>query len=278
MRRPWNSFLPLALLPVFIARLAIAFVMLAVIVTLARTAHAETAPAIVRIAYTEFPPIEYRNEQGEPAGLFVELTRKVVEEAGFEAEFIYLPVSRIYLYLKNGTVDLWLGLSGVPSLKEEVLESWVNVFPVQLSAWYRETTEPLTHLDQLNNKSVIVIGGYTYGGLLSWLKASDLIRLTEAPNHRAAIDMLKLNRGDYVLDYRQPVQNILNQPSDSIIRESGIRTRNSAWLFSLASPRAALLRDELDDAYLRMINRGEVPPIQEFTSDFFIPGFPEEHR
>ncbi|HDZ39651.1 MAG TPA: transporter substrate-binding domain-containing protein, partial [Marinobacter sp.] len=239
---------------------------------------ADSVRGSVRIAYTEFPPIEFQNEKGEPAGLFVELTRKVVEEAGYDAEFIYLPVSRIYLYLKNGTVDLWLGLSGVPSLEKEVLESWVNVFPVQMSAWHLETTEPLTHLDQLNNRTVIVIGGYTYGGLLSWLEASSRIRLTEAPNHRAAIDMLKLKRGDYVLDYREPVQKILIQPSDRRVRESKIRTRNSAWLFSLASPRAALLRDELDDAYLRMVNRGEAPPVQDVTPGFFIPGFPRAHR
>lgn len=278
MLRFRNSFLLSGLRAVSVVRLATVLVILAVIVTAAKPTRAETAPNAVRIAYTDFPPVQYRNEKGEPAGLFVELTQKVVEEAGYKAEFIFLPVSRIFLYLKNGNVDFWPGLSGVTSLEGTVLESWVNVFPVQLSAWYRDTTEPLTHLDQLNNTSVIVIGGYSYGGLLEWLKASKRIRLTEAPNHRAAIDMLKLNRGDYVLDYRQPVQNILSQPSDSLIRESEIRTRNSAWLFSLASPRAALLRDELDDAYLRMVNRGDAPPMQNISSKAFIPGFPEEHR
>lgn len=278
MRRPWNSLLPSAFLPVSIPWQAVAFALLATVAILASPVRADTVPDTVRIAYTEFPPLEYQTPDGKPAGQFVELTRKVVEEAGYRAEFIFLPVGRIFLYLKNGTVDVWPGLSGTPDLEGEVLESWAQVFHVQLSAWYRDTTEPLKHLDQLNDKSVIVINGYTYGGLLAWLKASDRIRLTEAPNHRAAIDMLKLNRGDYVLDYRQPVKQILNEPSDRIIRESEIRTRNATWLFSLASPRAALLRDELDEAYLRLARRGEVPPVRESDSDFVIPGFPEEHR
>src|SRR5690554_3144090 len=168
MRRLWNRHLVLAQLRSFAARILMVVATLAV-VSPAGHALNDVARSKVRIAYTEFPPAEYRNEQGNPAGFFVELTRKVVEEAGYEAEFIYLPVSRVYLYLKSGAVDLFPGLSNTPVLKYDVLESWVNVFPTRLNAWHLETTEPLTHFDQLEGKTVIVIGGYTYGGLLTWL-------------------------------------------------------------------------------------------------------------
>ncbi|PCM44050.1 substrate-binding periplasmic protein [Marinobacter sp. ANT_B65] len=232
----------------------------------------------LRIAYTEFPPIEYQNERGEPAGPFIELTRKVVEEAGYEAEFIFLPVSRIYLYLKSGTIDLWPGLAGIPSLQGEVLESWVNAFPVKLNVWYLEDTDALTHFEQLKGKSVIVIAGYTYGGLLSWFERTEYVTLTKAPDTRAALEMLKLKRGDYVLDYLQPLKEILTYPSDSKIRGSELRSRYAAWLFSLASSRAALLRDELDDAYLRLVRRGVVSPVRDTDSDYIIPGFPDGPR
>ncbi len=49
------------------------------------------ASSTARVAYVEFPPISYRNEQGEPAGEFVDITRKVAAEAGYQLEFIYLP-------------------------------------------------------------------------------------------------------------------------------------------------------------------------------------------
>lgn len=252
--------------------------LLLVISALANPVFAETDSTTLRIAYTEFPPIEYQNEQGEPAGIFIDLTRRVVEEAGYKPEFIYLPVSRIYLYLKSGVIDLWPGLSNIPSLQGEVLESWVNAYPVQLSVWYLESSEPLLHFDQLEGKTLIVIGGYTYGGLLAWFEASGQTILTEAPNNRAALEMLKLKRGDYVLDYRQPIEEILTQPEDSMIRESELRSRYTAWLFSLANPRAALLREELDDAYLRLVSRGEAPPLRDFDSGFVIPGFPDGPR
>ncbi|WP_254774396.1 ABC transporter substrate-binding protein [Marinobacter sp. AC-23] len=239
--------MPPNLLFAFVARLGVTVTLLAMIV-LAGPALANADGNKLRIAYTEFPPAEYQNEQGEPAGFFTELTRKVAEEAGYEAEFIYLPVSRVYLYLKSGDIDLFPGLSEVPALKSEVLESWVNVYPTRLDAWHLESSEPLTHFNQLEGKTVIVIGGYTYGGLLSWLENSERIRLTEAPNSRAALEMLKLKRGDYILDYREMVEEILAQPSDRGVRGSEVRSRYSAWLYSLASPRAALLREAFDDA------------------------------
>ncbi|MBK1851630.1 transporter substrate-binding domain-containing protein [Marinobacter sp. 1-4A] len=277
MQKIWRSHCASVSIRHFFARRVIVFALWGLVV-LAKPVLADTGGNAVRIGYTEFPPIEYQNEQGQPAGYFIELTRKVVEEAGYEPEFIYLPISRAYLYLKSGAIDLFPGLSGVPVLQGEVLESWVNVYPVKLYAWHLEDSTPLTHFDQLEGKTVIVINGYTYGGLLSWLEKSDRIRLTEAPNNRAALEMLRLKRGDYVLDYLEPAEEILRQQPTHRIRGSELRSRYSAWLYSLASPRASLLREELDDAYLRLLSRGEVAPVREFKAGFVIPGFPEEHR
>lgn len=255
---------------------ALATMLVAAGLMVAGPAQADGDRPVLRIAYAEFPPIEYRNADGEADGLFIDLTRKVAEEAGYTPDFIYLPVSRIYLYMQNGNIDVWPGMTGIPSLKDAVLETWVSPIPVQLSAWYVEGTPPLTHLDDLNGKALIVIGGYTYGGLLGRLEAFDNIDITEAPNHRSGIDMLKRNRGDYLLDYRQPVREILTHPSDRMLRDSEVRTRNGAWIFSLANPRAAILREEFDDAYLRLVERGEVPPARELNKGFFIPGYPED--
>ena len=253
------------------------FLMLA-LAGMAVSAQEEADRKTLRVAYLEFPPVTYQAADGTPAGSFIELTRKVAAEAGYEPEFLYLPVSRVYLYLSNGAIDVWPGAAGVPDLQRNILESWVSPFPAYLSAWYREDTPPLEHLDQLHQKRVIVIGGYTYAGLLSWLENDSGIRVTKAPNHRSAVDMLKRKRGDYLLDYRQPVLDILVKERDDIIRESKIRARNTAWIFSLANPRAALLRDEFDDAYLRLVEEGEVPPVREITEWYTIPGYPEALR
>lgn len=246
--------------------------------TSASLAASESVNKTLRIAYVEFPPITYQASDGRPAGSFIELTRKIAVEAGYEPEFLFLPISRVYLYLRNGRIDVWPGSANVPALNGEVLETWVTPLATQLSAWYLEGTEPLTHFDQLQGKTVITIGGYTYGGLLYWLEAEGSIDVTQAPNYRAALEMLKLGRGHYLFGHRDPVVETLTMPKDDKIRESAIRLRNLTWLFSLANPRAAILREEFDDAYIRLAEKGEVPPIRNLGESFVIPGFPEQYR
>jgi len=242
-----------------------------------RADGAEAFPEL-RIAYVEFPPYTYRNASGEAAGSVIDITRKVVEEAGYRPAFIHLPVSRVYLYLGNGDIDVWPGLSGIPVLRNSVLESWSSPMPVYLSAWYLQSTQPLAHFGQFDGKRIILVGGYTYRGLAAWLENRDKVRVTQAPNHRAGLDMLKRGRGDYLLDYREPVREILELPGDRDIRETKVRTRHVAWLFSLANPRAAVLREAFDDAYARLVERGEVPPQDHPDNGFVIPGFPEQFR
>ncbi|MBD3639385.1 MAG: transporter substrate-binding domain-containing protein [Marinobacter sp.] len=263
----------------FTARLCawLTIALMAIATPLSR-AEAPEYGGVLRIAYNEFPPFAHHTESGEASGLIIDMTRKVVEEAGYKPEFLFLPISRIYLYLKNGTVDAWPGLTDIPQLEGEVLESWAQPMTVQLSAWYLDGKAPLNHFDDLKGKTVIVIGGYTYAGLIQWLQESDEILVTEAPNHRAAIDMLKRHRGDYVLDYHAPVQEILTQRSDNVVRESEVRSRTAAWLFSLANPRAAILREAFDDAYLRLVRRGELPVMPPHGQSYVIPGFPDAYR
>ena len=241
-------------------------------------AQSDNAGKPLRVAYVDFPPMTYQASDGSAAGSFIELTRKVAVEAGYEPEFVFLPISRVYLYLRNGRIDVWPGSANVPALDGEVLETWVSPLATQLSAWYLEGTAPLMHFDQLQGKTVITIGGYTYGGLLYWLEAKGSIEVTEAPNYRAALEMLKLGRGHYLLGHRDPVLETLTIPEDAKIRESAIRLRNLTWLFSLANPRAALLREEFDDAYIRLAEKDEVAPVRNLGESFVIPGFPEQYR
>lgn len=227
------------------------------------------------VGYVDVPPLAYQGEDGRAEGVFIELTRRVAEEAGYELDFQYLPVSRAYHYLRTGGIDIWPGVTDVPALKGEVLESFVSPLPFQLSAWGTEDAPPVTHFDDLNGTTLILISGYTYGGLAPVLESSPDIDVTYAPGHRAAVAMLERGRGDYLLDYRDPVKTVLKAYPVNGIREYEVRTRNAAWVFSLANPNSVRLRDQFDDAYLRLAERGDVPPPRELTRGFVLPGLPE---
>ena len=244
------------------------------------SALADLAPdrQVLQVGYTEFPPFTYQNSRGEAAGEFIDITRKVVFEAGYATEFVFLPPSRLLLHLRNGRVTLAPGASGTPLLVYETLESWVSPVTLELHAWHLNTTETLKTFDQIRHKRVIVISGYNYGGLMSWMEAQSDIALTEAPGHRAAIDMLKRNRGDYVLDYQKPVQELLSAPGDENIHSTKLSSREGVWVFALSSPQAAILREQFDDAYIRLAEKGEVPPLRGLVPAYKISGYPDLNR
>jgi len=172
-------------------------------------------------------------------------------------------------------LDLAPGASGTPLLVYDTLESWVSPVTLELHAWHLNTTETLKTFDQIRHKRVIVIGGYNYGGLMSWMEKQSDIALTEAPNHRAAIDMLKRNRGDYLLNYRRPVQEMLLAPGDENLHSTKLSSRKGVWAFALSRPQAAILREQFDDAYIRLAETGEVPPLRRLGPSYKIVGFPD---
>lgn len=227
----------------------------------------------LRVGYVEFPPYEYRDANGHAAGTFVDMTRQVAEEAGFDLRFIYVPVSRAYLYLRQGEIDLWPGLTDIPALSDDVLESHTHPLAVQLDAWSTEANAPIQQFEDFYDKSLILIAGYTYGGLDGYLESHPRIRVTRAPDHRAAVDMLTMHRGDYLLDYQPPVEDILRREPGVHLQYSRIRSRTGAWLFSRANPEAEAIRRAFDDAWLRLVSRGEAEVLPERYSHK-VPGFP----
>lgn len=229
---------------------------------------------VLKVAFVEFPPLEYLDENGQPAGVFVDLTRRVADEAGYDLEFVYLPISRTYFYLKNGMVDLWMGLTGIPALDNYVLESEVSPIPVRLSVWSLEDTPEITRYENFNDRILILISGYTYGGLLYHLEDTPNIRLTFAPNHLAALKMLERKRGHYLLDYQFPVRETLREEAVEGIREHPVRTRFTSWLFTRQLPGSVAVRDRFDQAYRRLAEQGVVPHEQDKSATFTLMGLP----
>ncbi|KPP96724.1 MAG: amino acid ABC transporter substrate-binding protein, PAAT family [Marinobacter sp. HL-58] len=240
--------------------------------SLAGPSQAQPIRDTLKVGYVDVPPLAYQAENGRAEGVFIDLTRRVAEEAGYDLDFRFLPVSRAYFYLRTGGIDIWPGVTDVPALEDEVLESYVSPLPFQLSAWGMKDAPPVQHFNDLKNKTLILIAGYTYGGLAERLERTPGIRVTEAPNHQAAVAMLNRGRGDYLLDYQDPVKAVLEEFPVQGIREYPVRTRNAAWIFSLANPRSSDLREEFDDAYLRLAERGEVPRPRTLSKGFLLPG------
>ncbi len=216
----------------------------------------------LRVAYVEFPPFEYTNAQGQPAGSFLDITRKVLAEAGYAPEFIALPISRIYLYLQEGQVDLWPGVTGVPALEGYVLESRARPVRIHLKIWHLDSTPPVENLNDLKGKRLILITGFTYGGLAYKLTPENGYNVTTTTSHASALKMLKIGRGDYLLDYSDPVYEVMKQEPVDNLRSVPVRERTAAFLISRKNPLAEEILRRVDAAYERLIENGVIKPLE----------------
>ena len=66
----------------------------------------------IHVGYYEFPPYSYTDDQGHPSGVGLELTARLLDEAGYQAEFRSYPGARLYNGLIDGSIALWFGAPG----------------------------------------------------------------------------------------------------------------------------------------------------------------------
>lgn len=168
---------------------------------------------LITVGYYEFPPATYTDSSGNPAGSGVELCRTLLHNANYEVEFKALPSARLYAQLISGDVDLWLGAANKPELIGYTLESTRIIGEITLALFYHPDTKPPQLPEGLQGKKIILISGYNYWPPVSqWLTDSSLnLTLTRTRQHASAIEMLMRKRGDYLLDYLEPMRDTLQR-------------------------------------------------------------------
>lgn len=166
------------------------------------------AKQLITVGYYEFPPASYTDSANNPAGYTLELGRKLLTRAGYEVAFKALPSARLYAELISGDIDLWLGAPNKPELAGHTLESTRVIGEVTLAVFYHPKAKPPRLPDDLKDKKIILIGGYSYWPPASqWLTDSSLnLKLTRTSQHTSAIAMLMRKRGDYLFDYLEPMK------------------------------------------------------------------------
>ncbi len=229
---------------------------------------------ILKVGYIDFPPYQFRNATGEPDGRFIRLTRQVAEEAGYELEFLYLPAARVYHYLESGNIDVWQGFSGNPALGEQVMESRTVPIRVAYGVWYLSSTAQPRHFQDLYGNTLITITGYNYAGLTRYFSHTKTLRAVSTADHRSALEMLERGRGEYLLNYQEPVLNLLLAEPVPGIRFTPMWVRDAAWLFSDVSGNAATWRDDFDQAWERLAVSGRVMLIDHAGRKEIMKGVP----
>ncbi|HBO7426218.1 MULTISPECIES: substrate-binding periplasmic protein [Pseudomonas aeruginosa group] len=227
--------------------------LLALVLLVAPPLRAQDARPALNVGYYEFPPYIHTAANGRAVGPGARLVRLLLGQAGYRANFRALPSARLYLGLRDGSVALWAG-AAKPELAADTLQARRVLGHVSLNLYY-PARQPAPRIPQdLAGRRLILISGYSY-----WKPATDFIhdpalrlRLYRTGSHQAALRMLELGRGDYLLDYQAPVEAASHQP----LASQELQRLPLRMIVSRHVPGAEALRDRLDQAYDQLRRNG----------------------
>ncbi|HEB28452.1 MAG TPA: transporter substrate-binding domain-containing protein [Porticoccus sp.] len=209
---------------------------------------------LLRAAYTEFPPYTYTDSAGKPAGIYIDLFLKTVENAGYHGEFFSAPNARIYFMLKAGEIDLWLGVADTPALQAHVVEVPVDPFSITLKLWYMNGTKPANSLLDVGNKKLVVINGFTYSNIVDQAnsdlsESGESLSVLKSSGHASALKILASGRADYMLNYEEPVKEMLKINPVPDLNGSLIRKRRLAFVISKYREGSAQIHKDLSQSF-----------------------------
>jgi polar amino acid transport system substrate-binding protein len=147
----------------------VAAVVLAAPATLAQglgDAEARPARTIVVGADPDYPPYEFLDRDGKPAGYNVELTRAIAEVMGMRVEFRFGEWAEIRAALEDGRLDVLQGISWSEE-RARTLDFSAPHAIVHHAIFARKGSPRPSSLDDLRGKRVIVFGGGIMDEVLS---------------------------------------------------------------------------------------------------------------
>ncbi|MCJ8168466.1 substrate-binding periplasmic protein [Atopomonas sediminilitoris] len=226
------------------------------------TASASEKPTkrTITVAFYDFPPFSYMDAHNTPQGPALEFVRQLASKAGYGVHFRLLPSARLYAGILDGSIDLWPGALNKPELAGHVITSRVMVGHTELNLYRRPNTpEPVLPGD-LENREIILIHGYTY-----WQTATQLlgnpnlqVRPRRTSSHESALLMLFKERGDFLLDYKAPVDAARKALDLPPLPHTTLYRLDLSLIFSKYAVNAEQLRDDMDQAYRELIVKGQL--------------------
>jgi len=143
-----------------------------------------------------YPPYEFLDRDGQPAGYNVDLTRAIAKVMGMKVEFRFGGWSEMRTALMNGEIDVLQGIS----FSEERLQSITFSPPhtiVHHAIFARKDTLPVNSIEELRGKEIIVFRDGIMHDSLRNLGFSGDLHFTETPAD--ALRLLASGAHDYAV-------------------------------------------------------------------------------
>jgi polar amino acid transport system substrate-binding protein len=204
----------------------------------------------IEYGYPEQPPRAYTNAQGQPDGIYPRLLKELFTKAGMSWRAASYPAARLMKNLESGETSFSI-LVRNPQLDDCCLYSKNPVWNDELRVYTTGGKPMIASKADLAGKEIILLAGFGYGGLISFLKdPANGVTAHQAETRGAAFAMLEAGRAPYLLDYGEPAQaEILSKRQIPGLRHSAIDTIHMYFVISKAYPGAQALLERLEAIY-----------------------------
>ena len=234
-----------------------------ILASLSLNANADDANHTQEIAlgYIEFPPVFSTDEEGNPKGLLIELAKMVIPKAGYKWTAHSRPTKRMANDIVTGDLDLWIGLATLPEFEGTTLIGKPIVSTIELNSYWLGDKPAIQKKEDLSGKRVITLHGYSYGGWITYIQNPEN-NVTECRSfsHEQAVNMLKYDRCDYLLNYAGPMKNMLQLIPIETLNQTRISALEARFVVSKKTNNAQRLLELLVKSYYELVDEGRWPP------------------
>jgi polar amino acid transport system substrate-binding protein len=144
----------------------------------------------------DYPPYEYLDKNGQPAGYNVELTRAIAEVMGLQVEFQFGGWSEMRSALQEGRIDALQGMSHSEERAREVDFSLPHA-TINHAIFARRDSPPINSFGELAGKSVAVHRGGIMHDTLARQGFTGQLHLTDTPAD--ALRLVAAGKTDYAI-------------------------------------------------------------------------------
>lgn len=204
-----------------------------------------------------YPPWEYVDQNGNPSGFVVELTKAIAREMDLDVKFYFSDWSDVMEKLRNGNINVVQGMFYSEDRTEEFSFS-IPYYSVTQTAVTRSSEPEIKNVTDLDSLIVIVEKDDIMHEYAKKIKVKEII---ETDNPEEALRLLSEGKGDCVLIGRAIAENIISTEKIKGLLINKITFESYDYCYGARKEDEGLL-NVFDDGLNRLKNTGEYRKIK----------------
>ncbi len=221
--------------------------------------NTETVPPLI-MGYVELPPFSYTDGSGVTKGVLIKLARKTLKLAGVNFTAVSFPAGRLYQNLATGRINLFLGITTDRLIQGTTIVSKQPIGYLEMRAYRLGKKMDIQRPKDLLGKHTILISGFSYNGWAAYLQTASQegnATIFTPSTHQGAFRMLRLGRGDYLLEYAFSADALLKKMKIPDLYYNDIEKVYMHFILSKKTPHAEKVLQRIENGYIKLLKKGE---------------------